>query len=283
MAKTQTASKKIKKKKWFPVVAPKILGGKIIGESLLTDSSLMKNRLLTVNLMNLTGDPKKQNTNVQLHIKNVKDGQGHTEIVKIERLNSFIKRMVRRGRKKIDDSFLGTSGDNKRTRIKTLVITNNYVVHSVATKLRMELRKQIKDILKKSTFEKMVDEILKGAILKELKGKVSKITPVRVVDIRSLKIEVSKDDLEEPELEAEKSVETDEKAVESKVDEKIEEKDEPDKIEKATVVEEEKVAKAPAKKVEKKAVAKAAVKKPAAAPARKTAKAPAKKTAKKEA
>ena len=47
-----------------------------------------------MNLMNITGDPKKQNTNVQLKICEVKEGQGVTEIMKIERLCIHLQRAI---------------------------------------------------------------------------------------------------------------------------------------------------------------------------------------------
>ena len=38
MAKTDTAAKTKLKKKWFPILSPKFLGQKEVGESYLTDS-----------------------------------------------------------------------------------------------------------------------------------------------------------------------------------------------------------------------------------------------------
>ncbi|MFC2135655.1 hypothetical protein ACFLTH_13655 [Bacteroidota bacterium] len=277
MAKKQTATKKIKKKKWFPVVAPSILGGKIIGESLLTESSLMKGRHMNVNLMNITGEPKRQNTNVQLLIKDVRDGQGVTEIIKIERISSFMKRMVRRGRNKVDDSFLAKSGDGKRIRVKTIAITNSYTAKSVGTKLRKATREALKEIVGKNTFEKSIDDILKGGLLKDVKVKISKIAPVRTFDIRVFKFEpkrgVYDDEVPKKELVVEEPEVVEEKKAEVK---------EETKEEKAEVKEEKKVEEKPAEKKEapKKETKKTPAKK--AAPKKENKKTPAKKPAAKK-
>jgi ribosomal protein S3AE len=189
MAKKQVSTKKIKKKKWFPVIAPKILGSKTIGETLLTDSMLMKGRFMNVNLMNILGDPKKQNTNLQLRIYKVQDGKGLTAITKMERIASFTKRMVRRGRDKVEDSFLTKSKDGQKIRVKTLAVSNNYIPNSLCTKIRIEVRKIMKEHVSKQSFEKTVDDVLKMQILKEIKQKLTKITPVRTFEIKVLKIE----------------------------------------------------------------------------------------------
>ncbi|MBC8501099.1 MAG: hypothetical protein ISS25_02965 [Nanoarchaeota archaeon] len=217
MAKKQVGTKKIKKKKWYPVIAPKFFGGKVLGETLLADSSAMKGRHLTMNLINIIGDPKKQNINIQFLIRDVKDGQGITEIVKYERIPSFTKRVVRRGRNKIDDSFIVRSGDGKRTRVKTLVITNSYIAKSVGTKLRKNIRRLLKEAVEKNTFEKTIDDMLKGDLLKEVRKKISKISPVRIFDIKVFKIEEKREGLEEPKVK---------KQVEEKKEEVVEEKKE---------------------------------------------------------
>jgi len=197
MAKKQSSSKRIKKKKWFPVIAPKIFGSKVLGESLLIDSSAMKGRFMKMNLMNVTGDPKRNSVNIQFKIKEVREGQGITEIVKYERIHSFLKRIVRRGRNKIEDSFIVKTSDNKRARIKTIVITNSYSPKSVGTNIRLTARKIIKEHISKNSFERNIEEIMKGMVMKETKSKLSKIAPVRTFDIRVFKLEAKKGTFEE--------------------------------------------------------------------------------------
>lgn len=292
MAKKQTSTKKIKKKKWFPVVAPQLLGGRVLGETILSDSSAMKGRLMTMNLMNITGDPKRQNTNIQLRIRDVKDGQGQTEIVKFERITSFMKRLVRRGRNKIDDSFIVKTGDGKRARVKTITITNSYAPKSVGTSLRQETRKLLKDFISKHKFEQSVDEFLKNSVQKDIRNKIKKIVPVRTFDIRVFKLETARGLHAEDKKEAEAKEEVKEAVEETKEEVKETRSSEAVSAPKSEVLSavekvEEKKAEVE-EKVEKKVEAKAPVKKTAAkkAPAKaepKAKKAPAKKAATKKA
>ncbi len=149
MVKKQSSFKKIKKKKWYSIMAPRILGGRMLGESLVSDSADLKGRTITANLMNVLGEPKKQSINIQFLINRVKEGQALTEIIKYELSQSYIKRQIRRGRSKIEDSFLSKTADNKRVRIKPMVITNGKVFKSVETKIRLALRGYLKELFLK--------------------------------------------------------------------------------------------------------------------------------------
>jgi small subunit ribosomal protein S3Ae len=192
MAKKKTVTKKVKKKKWFPIIAPKLFNEKVLGECLLTDSELMKGRHITLNMMNITGDPKKQSTNLQFLIRNVIDGKGMTELVKYEMSNSFVKRLIRRGKNKVDDSFLTKTMDGKVVRVKPLAITLKNTNKSVLSSLRLELRKVIKEKFSKLTFSQIIESLIQYKLQRELKTSVVKIYPLRTCEIRSFSTNIRK-------------------------------------------------------------------------------------------
>lgn len=298
MAKRQATTKKVKKK-WFPIIAPKMFGEKVLGESLLADSSLMKGRHLTQNLSNIINDPKKHSIKIQFLIKDVKEGQGITEIIKYELIPAYTKRLIRRGRSKIADSFIAKSADGKRVRVKTLIVTNSYAHKSTETRIRLFVRDLMKKEVAKNTFEKSIEDLLKLVIQKEMRKKISKIAPSRNFEIRVFKLarkethgeeeekEVKVEEVKEvPKEEVKQKPEVSElgnEKVSKKEDKKEEAKEEPKAKEKL----EEEVKPEEASEEEKKPAAKKApAKKPAAkkevkkAPAKK---APTKKAAPKKA
>ncbi|NQU98013.1 hypothetical protein HQ533_00965 [Candidatus Woesearchaeota archaeon] len=197
MTKKQVSTRKVKKKKWYPIIAPKLFGNKVLGESLLTDSSLMKGRHMTLNLSNITGNPRTHNTNIQFVIKDVRDGQGITEVIKYSLITGVLKRLVRRGRNKVDNSFILRTGDGKRVRIKIIMITNSYIHKSTGTKLRAAARDVLREIIAKNTFEKTIEDLLRADIQKECKKKISKIAPVRNFEVRVFKLEAERREVEE--------------------------------------------------------------------------------------
>lgn len=233
MAKQQTAAEKIRKKKWFPVLAPKLFKERVIGEIPLYESGSMLNRGLTVNMMNLTGDPKSQHINVKVRINEVKEGKGMTEILGLEIMPSSVKRLVRRDRTKIDDSVVVQTSDKKIVRIKPLLITNNVVDTSVTKSIRTRVRNNLSRFVSKLTYERLVEEILSYKLQKFIGNLACKITPIRTSEIRAFMLveredvkiyklvkeeEIKKEEEEMPEEEEQKE-NKEEEAVEKKEEE----------------------------------------------------------------
>jgi small subunit ribosomal protein S3Ae len=137
MAKAQTKIKG-KKKRWFPIIAPKIFRQQVLGELLLYEPHTAAGRCIKANLTSLTGDMKGQNVNLQFVITSIGEGKLYTEIVGYDVAPTSIKRMVRRRSSKISLSFLIETEDNKKARIKPILLTRGAVKQSVLTKLRKE-------------------------------------------------------------------------------------------------------------------------------------------------
>jgi small subunit ribosomal protein S3Ae len=188
MAKPQTAAEKIRKKKWFPVLAPKFFHEHVIGEIPLYESATMQKRGLTVNMMNLTGDPKSQHINVKLRVFEVKEGKGQTEILGYEIMPSSIKRLVRRDRTKIEDSLVVMTSDSKKVRIKPLLVTNSVADASVQTSIRNRVRNNLAWFAARITYEKLVEEIVTYKIQKYIGNLACKITPIRNSEIRAFQL-----------------------------------------------------------------------------------------------
>lgn len=224
MAKQQTAAEKVRKKKWFPVLAPSLFRERVIGEIPLYESESMLNRGLTVNMMNLTGDPKSQHINVKVRINEVREGKGMTEILGLEIMPSSVKRLVRRDRTKIDDSVVVQTSDKKNVRIKPLLVTNSVVDTSVTKSIRTRVRNNLARFVARLTYEKLVEEILSYKLQKFIGNLACKITPIRTSEIRAFELveredvkvykpgkeeEVKKEEEEMPEEDEEKKSEED--------------------------------------------------------------------------
>jgi small subunit ribosomal protein S3Ae len=222
MAK-QAAAEKVRKKKWFPVLAPKLFKEHVIGEIPLYDTETLAKRGLTVNMMNLTGDPKSQHINVKLRINEVKEGKGLTEILGYEIMPSSLKRLVRRDRTKIDDSIVVMTNDGKKVRVKPLLITNSVVDSSVSSSIRTRVRNNLARFVTRLTYEKLVEEILTYKLQKFLGNLASKITPIRTSEIRAFEL-VEREDVAvyKPVKEEERRKEDEETPEEGKEDEKEE-------------------------------------------------------------
>lgn len=274
MAKPRKTLKqtKIKKKRWFTINSPKLMGEKPIGESYLSDINAAIGRNVTVNLMQLTGDMKNQSSSVKFEITGVIDNALVTKICSYTFSPATIKRFVRRRMTRIDLSLLVNTKDNIAIRIKPFLLTRQKVSRSVEHALRAKLKEELIDLVKKTPYEELFNQVLKHRLQKELKTNLNKIYPIKNIQIRVLekigsaepttaKPVVKEAEVKEEIVKEEKVVEEEKKVKEPKEDVKEEKSEE--KIEEKIIKEEKPKKKAEPKKTAKKTPAKKAEKKSA--------------------
>jgi ribosomal protein S3AE len=193
MAKAKKVSKiKVKKKRWFPIFAPKFLGQKEIGESYLNQAEEAIGRVMKVNLRDLTGSMGDQNIYASLKINEVTGSSLQTEIVGYALMSFYLKKLARRNTGKVGDSFVLKTKDNKLMRLKPLVLTVFAVNNSVKTTIRKELQKYLKEEASRSTFEGLVNDLLRRRLQVDFKKKLNKICPVKEVILKEVKLEKKK-------------------------------------------------------------------------------------------
>jgi ribosomal protein S3AE len=201
-AKAAAEAKKQKKKKWCPIVAPAMFNNKVIGESLLDDASMLMNRHVTANMMQLNGDMKRQNVSIMFKVVDVQEGKALTEAVKYEISSSSLRRLAKREKDKLSDSFVVKTADEKLVRIKPLMITNNLTKGSVSAALIKDCRAACKELVNKIKFEQLLGDLVMNKFQREVKEILHKTYPLRTFEVRMLSIETrkKKESIEEEEL-----------------------------------------------------------------------------------
>ena len=241
MAKIKKKVSKAKKKFWFQIVAPKMFGGQVIGESYVSDAQLMKGRNVTVNLRTLTDDIKNQNIKISLVVDNVKENKAHCSIIGFNLLSSAVKRMTSKGKVRIDDFIVCKTSDDIKIRSKIVMVTVNLTSNSVATHMRKKSRELLKEHIGKSTYNQLLEDLIAHKLQYHLKKELKKIYPLRGCEIRSFVIE-SKNKVEEeaPKKEEKKSKKEEKTEAEKKVKEKPAEEKKEEKVEEKPVEAKEK-------------------------------------------
>lgn len=177
---------KWKKKKWVEIISPSIFRNNTIGETNVIDESSILGRKVSVNMMNLTGDFKKQHLTAKFVISGLKDKKANTYFYGYEMSPTSIKRMVRRRKDRIDDSFLAESNDGKNVRVKPLIITRNNISAAMQTALRRNTRIIIMNYLKKHKYDDFINNVVSRKLQNEMKKKLAKIAPLRAFEMRSV-------------------------------------------------------------------------------------------------
>jgi ribosomal protein S3AE len=177
------------KKHWVPVLAPNLFKNEELGQSYVLETDSLKGRGISVNLMNLVSEAKKTNLTVSFRIVEVKEGKAFTRVTGISMQPGIVKRLVRRGRTKVDDSFLITLKHGQVARVKPMLITKAVVNNTIAAGIRHRVREVLAEVGAEHTFETLIQDVVGMKLQRYLKHAVNDVYPLRSVDIRVFELQ----------------------------------------------------------------------------------------------
>jgi small subunit ribosomal protein S3Ae len=184
----QTAALKKKKKDWYPIISTNDFGNKLIGETPAEECSATIGKLLTIDLVKLTGDMKRQGTNVDFIITEAKEGKCIASPVKVWMQPSSVKRLIRGGITRIDESFIVKTKDNISVRLKPLLITRAKVKGSIGAALKATAIKELTGFALNSTYVHIMQSIMSFNAQRDLKQILDKIYPLKACQLRAAEI-----------------------------------------------------------------------------------------------
>lgn len=180
-----TALKK-KKKKWFNIVTGTEFGNREIGETLVNEDAVLVGRTIDANLAYINQDPKSQNVKIKFRIKDVKGNECVTEVISYEMLATYIKRVIKPGKEKMDDSFTYQTKDNVNVAIKTLILTKAKTKHSILSNIRNKSHEFLREYCKKADYKSLIINLVSHTLQKDLKNTLKKIYPLSVCEVRMM-------------------------------------------------------------------------------------------------
>lgn len=188
MTKKDKTELKKKKKNWVRITATSEFKNCEIGETFVDSPEKIIGRSVSINLMSLTRDMKKQNINIKFRIKEIKNSVGETELVGYSMIPAHIKRVTKRIKGKIEDSFVCGTIDGFKVRIKPLIITKVKPHRSDLGILRRAINSFIIEYCKKDSYINLMKSIVSGNLQKEIKFDTKKIFPINLCLIKSCEI-----------------------------------------------------------------------------------------------
>lgn len=188
MAKSKSAAVVIKKKRWIRILASKLFNNQPIGESFVSEPNDLVGRCVSVSLMILTGDPQRQASVAKFKIIGVENDVVNTEFLGYALLPSATKKLMRRAREKVDDSFLLETADKKIVRVKPYVVTRGRTTGGVMATMRKLTRAYLARAISKLTFEQLVAEVFGKRLQHGLGQVLRKLYPIGACEIRDFKL-----------------------------------------------------------------------------------------------
>jgi small subunit ribosomal protein S3Ae len=211
MAESKKALK-IVKKKWVSITASKFFNNELLGECYVVSSDLLMGRTVSANLANLTGDIRQQSITLKFLVTSVEGETGVADVVGYAMAASGIRRMVRRGSDRIDESFICDSSEGQKLQIKPMLITKTITNSAVHHSLRQALIGSLAKMVKRYTFNALINEVITSKLQMALKTELKKIYPLKSVEIKSLWLKSAEKAVEAPIVEAAQAPATEESA-----------------------------------------------------------------------
>jgi len=187
MVELKTTQKK--KKLWVPIVAPQIMQFRNIGEAYTVDPKSLIGKTISINLSLVTGDRSHKDFTGKFKITEVGDN-AKTELMSFELSPSIVGRTIKKGRERVDDSFVVKTKDNIDVRVKPYFQTNGYIPHSVQRSLLKAIKEYANEFSKSRTYVEFARDVLGHKLQKEIKIKTNKITSIKFIEIRKFVKEI---------------------------------------------------------------------------------------------
>lgn len=176
------------KEKVYGIYLP-VLSKDEVANIFTPDPSALVGKIIKVDLSRIA---KGKLGEITCNIREVKEEKIFAELQKISLYPSYIKRFIRRGITKIDESFIVESKEKKKLRIKPVLITRKKVKRSVETALHKETRSFLTKLFASQNINEIFIDIIRGEIQKKLSKKLKKVYPLSFCEIREVLIVTKK-------------------------------------------------------------------------------------------
>lgn len=181
-------AKKIKGKRWYTIVAPKMFGRVEIGRTITDDPEKLINRKISVSLMNLLNDFRKYYIKFRFRVVSIDGDDAVTEFDGSECMRDYISRLVRRRSRRVDTIQDLVTKDGVKLRVKGLAVIPRQINTSVKNTVRDNIREIIKNEVERTKLEDLIKRIISDDIKHRILRESSRIYPVRSFEIRKIEV-----------------------------------------------------------------------------------------------
>ena len=177
---------KVKKKAWHTIIAPKEQNNVLLGETYVSEPQVAIGKTVHANLRTITDNMRDQSVYLKFKITQLAGQNLQTEVTGYYMTPPSLRKLTRRSSLRIDDSFVVSTKDDKKVRIKPIAVTRNDTVHSIGTTIRREMQNFIAREVAKIDFKELIIMLMSHQLQGAAKKKLSKIYPLRALEIKVL-------------------------------------------------------------------------------------------------
>lgn len=184
-------AKKLKggmKKDWYKLIAPKIFNNRELGETPVVYPDQAKERSLEVALNELNPTAPKFYFKIFFKADSVEDKKINLKFTGHECSRDFIFRMVRKGLKRVDTRATTKTKDGKVIIMKSIATTIRRVPTSVKGSVRAKISEEMEKYASNNNLDDIIQSMITGEMQKDIKKKVSKVYPLRELEMRKSEV-----------------------------------------------------------------------------------------------
>jgi len=185
-----TASKAaaVKRKRWVTITAPKLFNEAPIGESYVLEPSELIGKVVRTSISSLTGESSRQYTSAGFAITGAVGDKLTTQIKYYKVLPSSLRRLVRRGKERMDESFVVTCKDGKQYRVKPFVVARSKMTGSTLAAMRKAIQETFVKNAASNTHEQYFLDIITNKVQRATVDSVRKVYPLSSLEVRWLEL-----------------------------------------------------------------------------------------------
>ncbi len=170
-------------KKWFSILAPKIFNQIEVSEARGFEDQML-GRTVYVLVSDLTGDMRKSHLKLKLRITDVNGDKLTTRIEELQLLRSYLRSIVRRRVRRIDETIKVSTRDGASITIKPIVITAGLCTKEQERAIRKKIIEVVTETAKERTLDAFILDLISEKLPKDIRKAVTPIYPLRNVEIR---------------------------------------------------------------------------------------------------
>jgi small subunit ribosomal protein S3Ae len=188
LAEAAAIRDKWRAKTWYTITAPEYFKEIEIGTTPASNASNLKERIITTSMYDITDRFNLMHVNVKFAIDKVKGSRASTSFVGHELTRDYIRSLVRRGTSRIQSVVDVTTKDDFVFRTTTVVFTHSRVRTSLQKEIRKIITKTMLKRVARHSYEGFAKNVVSGDIADSIGDEVSKIVPVRKVEVLKSKL-----------------------------------------------------------------------------------------------
>ncbi len=181
--------KKVKRKFPIEILAPEHLNSVRIGKSNVTDLNAIVGKTSKVNMMYVTGNVKNQNVRLTFVIDEVNSGLAKTKVKTYEQIPYYLGRSVKPGSDLVEDSFVCTSKDGLKIRIKPFIVTKMNTSALTNSLLRSKTKELVTKAVESRSYDDFISSVIAGEEQNALRNGLRKIFPLKALEFKKISLE----------------------------------------------------------------------------------------------